>query len=256
MNATAFLPIIRSNTELDLIERIPGFIQGPTLEKVLSICHLYRVRGIASLLLNAETEQFHGDLRRSGRAFLHFLQVAGGSEKLTSHADPFFDAIASEDFECMREIAKRSQLPHKAGEEFEDDYLYIRVLVKLILPDVSFAERHEGVEHYRQRANPTTDPRVGLCVALTDGEAASFEEGLEKFLNHRKKRLEKLAAVDAMTLEDSATESAISCEALALVKLAEMRGIRIQEEYLYIPSLIRSKTPLGLDVDWRFPLRG
>jgi hypothetical protein len=59
-----------------------------------------------------------------------------------------------------------------------------------------------------------------------------------------------------MTLEDSATESAISCEALALVKLAEMRGIRIQEEYLYIPSLIRSKTPLGLDVDWRFPLRG
>jgi hypothetical protein len=254
MNATTFLPVIRSNTELDLMELLP-VVEKPavTLPEILMFCHLYRLRGIAALLLDADVERIHGDLRKSGQAFLHFLKSTAETNKLTSQADPFFDSVASKDFQCAREIASLSRTSWAVGEEFEDDFMYVYLLMKLFFLDCGNLEKQELLEHYRQISNPGEDPRVAVCLALANVDASSFDKALEGFLAHRQDRYKKLAAKEAVLPEDLATEGNISCEGLALIRLAESAGLVTQKEYLFIPSLARLDVSARLDGNWRAP---
>src|SRR6266571_1477313 len=128
--STHFLPIYLSNASSELEELVPTLLttQGD-LDVALSACQLFRIRGICSLFLEARSAGLLQDLHRSGRAFLHALRGADDAIKLTGKATPFFDAVASADWDCARDIAASSRVTWNPDGEYEDDFAYVRFLM-------------------------------------------------------------------------------------------------------------------------------
>ena len=252
---TYFLPVFQNNALLELTERVDA-VQGATadLEAVLAFCQWYRIRGICSLFLDGRPDSFLADLHRSGRAFLHYVARAPMSQKVTSRAAPFYDAIASGDWACAREIALHSRLTWNVEAEFEDDFQFVLFLMKRFFLDGTPAECTAVLGRFEEILSGAPDPHLDLGHAFASDDAERFGSGLAELLENYEGRYQKLISDDALGLEEAETESKLCVEGLALVKLAETRNFRLDEDYLLIPSVAREKASIvfGAD-DWTRP---
>jgi hypothetical protein len=252
---TYFLPVFRKNATLELAERV-GAVQGGTvtLGATLAFCQWYRIRGICALFLEGRADSFLADLHRSGRAFLHYLGNAPVAQKVTSRAAPFFDAIASGELACARDIARNSRLTWNAEEEFEDDFHYVLFLMKHFFLDGTAEECAAVLKRFAEILDGAPDPHFVICQAFAAGDAQQFGDGLAELLQNYESRYQKRLAADAVAFEEAATEPKLCVEGLALVKLAEMKQFPLEDDYLLIPSTAREKATVvfGAD-DWKTP---
>jgi Immunity protein 49 len=253
--ASYFLPVFRNNAFLELTERV-GAVQAATmnLETVLAFCQWYRIQGICSLFLDGRPDSFLIDLHKSGRAFLHYLVRAPMSQKVTSRAAPFFDAIGSGDWTCARDIARNSRLTWNAEEEFEDDFQFFLFLTKHFFLDGTRAECAAILERFGEILDGAPDPHFDICRAFAADDAEQFGRALAELLQNHESHYQKVISDDAVAPEEAATESKLCVEGLALVKLAEAKAFPLDDDYLLIPSTARESVTVvfGTD-DWESP---
>lgn len=251
-----FLPVFKSNAVFELAEMLPAIVDGDAdFLTVIHFCRNYRIKGICTLFMDGVPKGLHLDLHKSGRAFLYSLKNMKDADKVTSKGQPFFDAIASNDLECAREIAKHSRLTWNNEEEYEDDFLYVFFLMKHFFLGGTDTENESIIQRYDQLLAGETDVQFDLCRAFFCKDNALFEKTLDQFLIERKKRFKKLVSTDSIPEEVAATEGNFCCEGLALVKLAETKGFKTQNKYLFIPSVARADVSISFDQeDWRNPL--
>jgi immunity protein 49 of polymorphic toxin system len=238
--STQFLPIYLSNATSELEEVMPTVVAARAdLEGVLAACQLFRIRGICSLFLAARGGGLLQDLHRSGRAFLHVLRALDDETKLTSKAAPLFDAIASTDWDCAREIATYSRETWNEGEEYEDDFAYARFLMLHFLLGGTPLQCTEILARFEAILDGAADARFDICTAFHRGDSALFERGIAALLEAHAARYKKLGAAEALPPEEVHTEGQLCVEGLALIRLAERKGFPVEEDYLFVPSVAR-----------------
>jgi hypothetical protein len=252
---TYFLPVFQSNALLELTERVDAVQSGTAgLEAALAFCQWYRIRGICSLFLEGRPDSFLADLHRSGRAFLHYLTYAPMNQKATSRAAPFYDAIASGDVDCAREITRHSRLTWNADVEFEDDFQFVLFLMKHFFLDGDPGECASILGRLEAVLEGAPNPHFDLGHALTVNDAARFGSGLGDLLESHEARYQKLISDEMISPEEAETESKLCVEGLALVKLAEAKNIPLDEDYLLIPSVARERASIAFRADdWLRP---
>lgn len=247
------LGIYLSNAQLELQEQLPSVVaRKASLADTLNACRNCRLVAIAYLLLTGRAREFHHNLYKSGRAFLHFLRYEEDDKKCTSRAGPFFDAIASGDLDCAKAIALASRITWNPQEEYEEDFFYIAFLVSyFFLPDGKNRSK-SFFQPYVKLAQAQPDIRADICIAFTEKDSAKFEASLELFLSDHQARHQRLQLAGAIPPEEMATEAKISVEGLALIRLAEMSGFSLQAEYLLAPSICRTTHAVAYgDNDWQ-----
>jgi hypothetical protein len=248
-----FLPVFVSNALAENEDLLGEVLSARCeLSAILTFCRNFRIAGIGELFLTATPRTFHRRLHQSGRAFAHFLSRADDSRKRTSKSLPFFDAIAAGDLEGAALIARDSRRTWAQGEEYEEDFLFVEFLMQHFFLRASAADSQALLKRYAKALQDAEDIRLELCQALLEKEEEAFGQALERFLSERQDHYEALAQEESVTEEVRFTEGMLSVEGLALVRLAEARGLTTEEDLLHIPSIARELPPASLPPDsWR-----
>ena len=248
-----FLPSYMGNAAYDAGEWLAQAVAGTlALSDALEFSRTFRIRAIGSLLLRGTPDSFWLDLSRSGRAFLHFLEVHPPSDQVASRAAPFFDAIASGDVACARATAQRTRTTRNADREYEEDFLYVRFLMQHFFMDVPAQEGERLLERYAALLDGGWEPRFGVAVALAERDPYGFDAALRALLLAEADRFTEQTNAGMLPREIAATEANVSIEGLALLRLAEQQGLETQEDYARVPSIVRGPAPAAFPADaWR-----
>jgi len=212
----------------------------------------YRQRGVCALLLHGTPDRFYVNMMQSAGAFLFFLSAFPDQQKITSQAKPFFDALGGGYVGAARAIAENSRSTWNPDLEYEEDFVYVLLLMRLLfLPD-SAAECGDLLERLEAKSTASDATRLKLCRSLVDRDTDAFNAALAALLNERQDRVAGLIQRGTVSPEMASWLRHFANEGLALVRLAELLGIQTEPHYLHIPEQLRTPSPYQFDPDaWR-----
>jgi hypothetical protein len=196
----------------------------------------------------------HGDLQRSGAAYSYFLELAADGDKVTSRAAPFFDAVASGDRVLSQAIASHASRQQKPDRELPDDFLYVRLLMDRFFGRATDAETVSALGAFEAALEGTGTPRFEVCQALVSGDPSAFHDGFMSLVDAHRAWYTTGLQEGRIAEEDWAIDGCIFIEGLALLRLAVMAGIPLEEEYPLVPSVALRPSTLPSDPHvWRLP---
>ncbi len=212
----------------------------------LEVSYKLRTLAILAILAEASTDGFVHSCTRAARARKLYLQHLGNDGVDRDHHfvsgcyEPLLDAIAAGDMLLVQEIDKLSPADFLPPDEYEDDYCYAQLLQRLCREPVPEGELEPLLERFETYLDGDRNPRLPLCRALVERHDGGFEQAFEEFLVALGQNIQE--KIDGgRQVEDVHTfaQRHISIEGLALLRIADMRGIRTESGYLYCPSLAR-----------------
>ena len=236
-----FLEPYGQSVEDMLVASLPLLVAGRLGHaQVLACADYHRVLGLVSLLLDGDGEAALRSVWCAGRAYAYGARLLMPGEVVVSRAAPLFDMVASEDAESVREVAPALGVPWRSELEYEDDYLYLRLVAQASL------ELLEGVparptpayERLIEVALPD-DPRPLMLRGLYEGSSATLEDALRQHLAADEARLRKRADAGYLGEEWAATLIPVSIEGLAWVRLGERAGLPLPLDLARVPPLLR-----------------
>jgi hypothetical protein len=219
----------------------------------------WRILGLCHLLERADRGAFQGCLARAGQTRLAFLnKVRGGLSSppafLAASKDlPFTASLAAGDLETARGIATLSPREHFEGVEYEDDFLFFHSLHRLVLDATDEPSNRALLARWEELLQGEPSGPFRVCRALLEHAPEEFPGAFQAYLTWQEGVLEEYQARVSYDEELFATEGQISVEGLALLRLAELRGITVLQDYPRIPSLARVSqgVPLPGPDAWR-----
>ncbi len=251
-----FVPVILSNADVDLTRLVPLLTgDAPAGWAFARVCRDYRVRGCAMFFLSGRAESLHRDLQRSGAAHAYFVSHAAEEDKVTSRADPFFDAIACGDEAVARSIAQHSPTAPRTDREHLDDFLYVRLLMQRFFLGASKTEAASILSKFEDvAAEGSPSARLDVCRALLAGDGDAFHAAFLALISEHRAWFENGFRQGRIPEEVWAIDGCLFIEGLALLRLARAARIPIAEEYPLIPSLALAppRVPYATDA-WRDP---
>lgn len=213
-----------------------------------NIARHYRAMGVYDLLMHADVDGFYYGLIQSGLTRLHYLRrcaeegLHGDPEQAAGVADPLLDAIAADQLRLAEEIARLAADDWMKGYEYEDDFAYARFIGQLVAEDGPEPMR-ATLDRFARALEGQYAPRLTVCEALLDRDQDGFDEGFADLVTAHVDRMEAVAdPVEDSALAQEYTFEAnrwVFVEGLALLRLAERRGLATEAEYDRCPSTAR-----------------
>lgn len=212
----------------------------------LEVSNKLRTLAILAILAEASTDGFVHSCTRAARARKLYLQrlkndgIDSDHHFVSGCYEPLLDAIAAGDMTLVQEIDKLSPTDFRPPDEYEDDFCYAQLLLRLCRNSVPEAELEPLLNRFETYLDGDDNPRLPICRALVERDEAGFEQAFEDFLMNLGQVIKE--KIDGGTqVEDVHTiaQRHISIEGLALLRIADLRGIRTESDYLYCPSLAR-----------------
>ncbi|MCY1032249.1 Imm49 family immunity protein [Corallococcus sp. BB11-1] len=252
-----FLPVYLSNADVELHQLIPllagGALGGEGM--FLRACRGYRTRGCAAFFLSGRALSLHQDLQRSGAAFAAFAGQGMESDKVTSRAEPFFDAVGCGDEAAARLIARHAPREFKPDRELLEDFLYVRLLMQHFFLESPPAEVASTLANFEAAVvEGLESTRLDVCRALLARDGDAFQGAFQALSDEHRAWYENGFREGRLPEERWALDGCLFIEGLALLRLARTVGIPIASEYPLIPSLALASPKLLFDADaWRSP---
>jgi hypothetical protein len=252
---SAYLDAYIDNASLRIATWVPALASGSSgWSDVQRLCGAFRQRAVCTLLLSGTVQGFQQDMMSSGAAFAHYLRSAPEAEKITSQAKPFFDAVGAGAFPCAAEIARLSRMSVNPDREYEEDFLYVQLLMKHFFLGADETECEAILARCEGALKGADHTRVELCSALLAGDAARFDAGLRALLDRRADLVEQAIARGAMPEEAWSWLRYFSSEGLALVRLGAMKNMQLGGTYRHVPDITYQAAPIPYEPDaWRVP---
>jgi Immunity protein 49 len=223
----------------------PEYPLGELGSLSLAISAKFRVMAIMVLLVNADSDRFYHNLIRSGIARETYLKrlknegVDKAHHLASGRYQPLLDVIAAGDFGLARNIVELLPTEWQKGHEYEDDYCYAQILHRLVQetpPEEEFAPLLEQFEVY---LDGEESARLHVCRALVGRNQEAFDEAFEMLLNEQDAKIAADRERGQMEDPEIVAQRQVFVEGLAILRLAERRGLTTQAEYQYCPSLAR-----------------
>ncbi len=204
----------------------------------------FRALAIIVLLGDGSTDWFLHMLMRSGRARLTYLErhqaldIADVYYTAPGRYEALLDAIAAADYDVARKIGALSAITLCPGE-YEDDHHYGRILHALIAYPIPSDLLTDQVNRLTLYLDGEASIRLDLVRALINIDQDLFEEAFEELLVEFEDHVTFLEAQGQLDEAPSTAMRLVCMEALAILKLAEFRGLTTDTEYRFCPSLAR-----------------
>lgn len=229
-------------------------VQQDSAESLGTLCNeisrYYRAMGIYDLLMHANTDGLYYGLIQSGLTRKYYLErcvqenVLDDPERRSSFADPFFDAVAADQFTLAAEIAQRSPAAWMEGYEYEDDFAYARFFYDLVGSEGLGPEPLQATLHQLEQAlEGQPSERLALCEALLVRDQDGFDRAFTDLLNAERDKVDALAdPIQDSVLAQEYTFQAnrwVFVEGLAILRVAERLGLQTESEYDRCPSVAR-----------------
>jgi immunity protein 49 of polymorphic toxin system len=209
----------------------------------IDLCNDLRALAIIGLLAFGDTKLFRRNLVQSARVrcfYLERLKEAGLEDdhhQASGRVEPLLDAIAAGDLELGRRIVALSPTQLLRGREYEDDYCFAQLIHGLLV------QRNDGrldglLQQFESYLEGKGDARLDVCRALVLRDHDDFDTAFESLLSAREQHI---AEAKKRQLDEDVVVALrhVYVDGLAALALAEMHGIKTQDEYRFCPSLAR-----------------
>lgn len=211
----------------------------------LTVCRKTRAVAIIILVTRSDALLFAQNLIRSGRVRLTYLQrlrkegIEDDHHSASSRLDPLFDAIAAADFNLANEIIALSRTEWLEGSEYEDDFCYAQLVHGLVTGSLDATSVKPLFERFETVLDGQPSARLDICRAIYANDHADFEKCFEALIEDRARQIQ--ADKDRFEMEDPEVLALrqIFVEGYAILKLAEIRGLKADDEYSLCPSIGR-----------------
>ena len=255
------LELAQENYGYQLQRALEAVEQGDAIaEDLATIAFSHRLLGICALLRDMDGEQFARRLRKSGLARLQLLRQATaetqppGQVLAISKDTGFVAALAAGDLDTATRIAERSPDTFLEGVEYEEEFLFFHYQQRLLRTPRDEAALRGILDRWTRVVAGEPSVHLAVCQALLDANEAAFCSTLGEVLETRKESLRKYRKQLDFDRELDATEGKVYLNGLALVRLAQSRGIAIPERLELIPRLAREASCPALPEDsWLSP---
>ncbi|QSQ26647.1 immunity 49 family protein [Pyxidicoccus parkwayensis] len=231
-----------------------------TGDTLASIAMAYRVLAICALLRNADSERFARLLCKSGQVRLHLLERVPLGLKVpapvlaVSNDVGFCAALAGGDLVTATKIAAHSPRARFEGWEDEEDFLFFHFLQQLLRAPSEADPLLRLLDRWNQVVDGDVTPFFSVCQALLGSDAYRFSTALGEMVEARKDNLRKYRKQLDFDPELHATEGKVYLNGLALIRLAESRGIPACERYELLPRpALMARCPTLSEDAWRSP---
>ena len=207
----------------------------------------YEALGICELLLDGVIDVFFHQLIRSAQTRKWLLERSKTDtfpDKVVkaSLVRPLCDAIAANQFTLARDIAALSPTAWLRDVEYEDDYCYAHFLHRYLLDDPQPAL--EGILTQFERSLEGGDsPRFRMCSTLLHTHHDQVGEAFHQLLEEREEKIENVKATSAHWDGGDPVlyaNASVFVEGLAWLRLLERKGMTMDDEYRYCPSIVRT----------------
>ncbi|MEQ1850439.1 MAG: Imm49 family immunity protein [Chthoniobacteraceae bacterium] len=210
-----------------------------------------RALAVIALSVSGECDGFHHNLIRSAITRTKYLERAmevGGADEhhvASGRYEPMTDAIAAGALALARLVAQLSPREFRQSHEYEDDYCYAQIISRWISEPVLDAEAQLFIDRFAKYVGDKPNARLSVCSALALRDQPAFDEAFEGLLGIRDLEIEEAKARGQLEETHVIAQRRVFVEGLAILRLAEKRGLRTQAEYRYCPSLARKpmRTP-------------
>src|SRR5262245_51924399 len=190
-------PIYQANGYYAFSSRRAELLAGPpSFDVLVQLCTGVRIAGCCSLLIDADAQLFSQCLSVSANAYAHFLQYIPHPEQVVSRGDPFFDALACNDFTAARLIAERSSRSARRDIEYEEDVLYFRFLFELLFLQSTREACATLLSDHARIVDGEPDPRRDMGYALLERDAERFTSALQGQIERQEALVRRLAERD------------------------------------------------------------
>ena len=237
-----------------LAYEIAFFLQGLSnpkypIDKIgqltIELTEKFRVLAIIILLTKGNNNVFYHNLIRSSKTREAYLLKLRNSTLQNDHHyasgryEPLVDAIAANDFQLAKSIAALSPKDWKVGHEYEDDYCYAQILHRLIQDIVPENEISEYIDQFKNYLEGEPNARLEVCESLLKRDQHDFDDAFESLILERELKISKDKERGQIENPLVMAQRQIFVEGLAILRLAEKRGLQTEREYQYCPSLAR-----------------
>jgi hypothetical protein len=212
------------------------FLEAPPAAEMGGYCEMisgrFQALAICHFIENLDLAEFGINLRRSACARRFFLERSDedGNTRdrflALSRTEAFFDALVGGSRPLAMDIAAASGSEWNPDWESEADFHYFRFLHLLLLdPRGEDADQIEALLRISRACTGKRSPRLSAGWALMDGDAKAFRNSLEAMLETKRDadraRMRDVAPGDFLL----GPRSLLSLEGLALMRLAQLRGL-------------------------------
>lgn len=205
----------------------------------------FRALAIMLLLSEASTDLFLHNLHRAAKARLFYLRRAnaegrtGDFFQAKGKYGALLSAIAAADWAAARDIDALTASTLLPGE-YEDDHCLAQIVGLLMRdPAVDEAAYTPFFDRFEAYLDGDPDPRLDVLRALVARDQTAFDTAFERVLAAFTECIQ--AAKDRRQIEEPVNLALrdVDVDALAFLRLAELRGLSTHKEYAYCPSLAR-----------------
>ncbi len=227
-----------------------GYPMADTGDKFESLSELFQGLAICHLLVEANVDKFRENLVRSGHARRYFLrksQEEGNNHDrhlALSRSEAFLDSVVAGDLGLARDIVRLSSEVWEKNWEYEDDFcffLFLHTIVKNLDPFPAL-ELRTILERFEQSLEGGFSTRLDVCKALVSQDEEEFANTLHVLLEEKQEQIDNERS---SIMEDQFLfwpRSVVFVEGLALLKIAEIVGMQIDEEFPLCPQEARFPT--------------
>jgi len=209
------------------------------------LCVALRTTAVASLLVELDIDRFYHSLIRSALVRIHVLErTPPNVQRMTrfcsvSRSASFFDAIAAGRTDLSSTIANLSSQEWMSRFEYEDDFLYARFLYDMVAAGPEAKHLPELLDRFEEVVDGTPSDQLDLCRLLLDPDRGGFEGTFNSMLSARTEWVDFQRRSIGRDELAFAGEQHIWIEGLAILRLADSRGIAVEPEYRYCPQEAR-----------------
>lgn len=211
----------------------------------LEVSGKLRAMAILTILVRNDCTLFYHNLIRSAGVRVTYLErlkregVNDDHHQASGRYEALLDAIAANDFDLARKIVELSPKEWRTGHEYEDDYCYAQIFHRFAQETPPEQEIAPLLAQFETYMDGQPGARLDICKALLKKNQSDFDEAFDALLNEREAKI--IADKERGQLEEPIViaNRLVFVEGLAILRLAEIRGLTTQQEYKYCPSLAR-----------------
>ncbi len=252
------LDLLLENLDFELEEHLGRILLGLEERRVdgqavLDLCLHHRRTAIALLLSALDVEGFRQNLYQSGRAYAFLLRMARQGFEVEpyylcrSRAEPLWDALAADDLETARELASLAPTQWRKELEDESDHRYFDFILTLLQNPQDTTPLDDRLGAFERALAGSDSARFELCTALFQRDERRFASALLVVLDEHHQHYSELAHTDSVAPEDAQTQTFVSIEGVALVKLARSLELHPRRQLRFVPDVVLAPSAVPLE---------
>jgi len=205
----------------------------------------YRILAISHLLADGDSAVFRRLMAKAGHSRLDYMRGLKDAEPQDksywcgSKNVGFFHSLVAGDLDTANELAALAPRTHTKGVEYEEDFLFSHFCQQLLTASDDSESLQRICDRWDEVLEGKGSPKLNVSRAFLAADDTAFDEALDEMITEYEQAMADWRTRTDYREDLGATEGNLFVNGLAILRLAEIRGLHPRDEHPFMPSMAR-----------------